>query len=153
MRSIFASALLIVLSTQTFAGDAKFVNADGSASSQLCIAAVDSYASIYQVAKEMGVSRVSVGSLRCNDMSLRRFVNTYQTAPVVEMTTYSFNKSDDSVETEICIAAVTSSEDFVDLKQAHFSGRSSAINGVRCNDMSLDRFVDKYSTGNFTASI
>ena len=60
------------------------------------------------------------------------------------ITAYVVSAANETPETLICVAAVTSDDEFSRLRQAHFSNVKDVENEIECNNMSLGQFVRKY---------
>lgn len=121
----------------------KFVNADGSAYGELCIAAANAAEGIENKAIELGINPAEIGSIYCNGRAIRKFASQFHASDET-ITAYVVSAADQTPETQICLAALTSDDEFSRLKEAHFSNVRDVENEVMCNNMSLGQFVRKY---------
>lgn len=134
--------LTIMLSMQA-AAESNFVNADGSDLSELCIAATQSRQKMQLVADELGLAPVNQATLACNDMPLHEFVKTYRDNVTNDVALYLFQKNDETMETELCYAAVTSLARYQSLKEAYLIGRNQEEQ-ILCNRTPIKRFMQRY---------
>lgn len=138
---------LLTLATTSFAAHAeesiKFVNADGSVYGELCIAAANSADGLEAKARELGINAAEVDTIYCNGRAIRKFASQFHAADEA-VTAYVVSAADQSPETRICLAALTSDDEFSRLKDAHFSTVKDVESEVRCNNMPLGQFVRKY---------
>lgn len=146
MKSYVIATALLFSSASVLANDYTFVNADGSDLGKLCIAAVDSDQSIRALADGMGISFYSADEVQCNGHSIVDFVHKYRSGNAVAAprTSYIISSGNEAPETRLCLAALTSDEEFAKIKAAHFSGVQDIEQSVNCNNMPLSRFVRKY---------
>jgi hypothetical protein len=121
----------------------KFVNADGSPLGDLCIAAVDTDQALTELAQAHGISPTAIDQVYCNGRQLRSFIKQFRESDTV-VTAYVVNVANESPESLLCLAAVTSDEEFARLKDAHFKNVADVEREVACNDMPLGQFVRKY---------
>jgi hypothetical protein len=78
----------------------------------------------------------------CNDKPIRSFAGQFR-AKTASATAYVLSVGNQSPETRLCVAAVTSAEEFAALK-AEFFGDVAVEREVSCNGLSLDQFVRRY---------
>jgi hypothetical protein len=121
----------------------KLVNADNSPLGELCISAVSSPEGLDVKAKELGISSAEIASVYCNGKPIRQFVSQFR-ASDEPITAYVISAANQAPETQICLAALTSGEEFARLKEAHFSAVKDVEKEITCNNMSLGQFVRKY---------
>lgn len=148
MKSFAIAAALLFSSASVLANDARFVNADGSALGDLCIAAVASDQNIPALAATFGVKVVSAEEIACNGRPIVDFVRKYRAvgaaAPHAVRTSYIINSANEAPETKLCLAALYSEEDYARVKAAHFADVENVEQSVNCNNMPLNKFVRKY---------
>lgn len=145
MKSYAIAAALLFTSTTVLANDFKFVNADGSALGDLCIAAVESKEPVNAVAQGLGLASVSATEVACNGRPIVDFVRKYRAEFAASpRTTYIINSGNEAPETQLCLAALASEEAFNQIKTAHFSDVENVESTINCNGMSLNKFVRKY---------
>jgi hypothetical protein len=143
MKMQFA-ALALVLGSSFVAADSdlKFVNANGSALSDLCIAAAQSEESVGSIAAQLGMAAVVANDVLCNDKPIQRFVTQFR-AESATATVYVVSVANQTPETRLCLAALTSDEEFARLKDAHFSD-VAVEREIVCNGKPLGQFVRRY---------
>ena len=142
MKALIAALTLALFSSVAAADEIRLVNSDGSELSQLCIAAAETGKPVMILARNLGLGSFDLNELRCNGKPLHSFVSQLQTAtPVV--TQYQINLGDETPESMLCRAAVTSDAEFARLKETHFA-RVLVETEVSCNGMPLNRFVRRY---------
>jgi hypothetical protein len=152
MNKIVTAILLTLAASGVCAEPVRFINGDGSEITELCIAAATSSSELNVLATRLGVTTFTKGDVICNGMPLNKFARQYRTVDVPETVIMSFRKNDETPETELCYAAVTYSADFERIKAAYLR-KNENFDKVRCNNLSLDNFVEKYSYQALTASI
>jgi hypothetical protein len=147
MFKLASLCCLVVGSAAAAAGDYKFINADGSAMGQLCIAAVESSAtnpgSLKSLASELGIRPVEVSAIHCNGKSLAEFAKAYSADKTVTIRTYTVSIGDQSPASQLCLAALVSSEEFSKLKESQFK-KMNVEREIMCNGMPMNEFVLKY---------
>jgi hypothetical protein len=153
MKKLFLVSLLLTSAGIAQADSYRLVNADGADLSAICIAAVTSREAMYNTAAELGVSAFNPSELRCNGMTLSRFLTNYRNNPAHASAGYVFNKSDDSAITELCVAAVSSEQEFMKVKELHFGSENDVETKVMCNGMPLKTFARKYRAPARTLSL
>lgn len=121
----------------------KFVNADGSPAGALCIAAISDEAGLTALAAQHGVAANELDSVYCNGRPLRKWVHQYRDADT-QVTAYIINAANQSPESQLCLAAVTSDEEYSRILDMHFQNARNIENEIACNDMTLRQFVRKY---------
>lgn len=154
MKKLVLACALTLSATAAVAGDTKLIVADDSVYTGLCIAATESREALDTARKEAGLSTIDLRDIRCNGKSLQHFGYLYSASTVeaaseaseLQSTTYLFNSEDNSIETRLCLAAVTSSDEFAELRSQHFATVPNLDKTVQCNGMPLSRFIQKYST-------
>lgn len=153
MKKLFLATLLMVSAGITQADTPKLVNADGSELSAICIAAVTSREAMYDKAAELGVRPFQPSTLLCNGKTLARFLSTYRAEAAPKPVGYVFNKSDESPVTALCLAAVSSEQEFMNVKDRYFGNDANVEAEVRCNGMPLATFARKYRVPGPTLSL
>lgn len=153
MKRLVLASLFLGLATTATAGQVRLVNADASALSEICIAAVESSTAARATASELGVPSRDLPLLQCNDMPLADFVRRYRAAaPTVQMeTTYVFKRSDASPLTALCMASLENDAAFA-AARARLDDEVD-LSEVRCNNLPLNDFVRKYRQAELTAFI
>jgi hypothetical protein len=152
MKKLFAkklvmSSMLMLGAYSAHAETPPLVNADGSALSAICIAAVTSREAMHDKAAELGVRDFNASEMRCNGLTVSQFVSKYRAKPeVAEPAGYVFSKSDDTPTTELCMAVIRSEADYLAVKKRHFGDDVGIESEVRCNGMPLASFARKYRT-------
>lgn len=151
MKKMMMMAMLFALSSLAQAEDFKFVNGDGSKYTELCIAAVESDEALSAKAEELKVRNYADKKFLCNGMTMNRFIAKYRGQDNSNMKVFSFVNWEDSMAADLCIAAATSNEAFIDALEDHFgSSRNVVKKGeITCNRMSIERFAHKYGNPDF----
>ncbi|GEA09937.1 hypothetical protein [Alteromonas sp. KUL49] len=136
MKTLIATFALGLASMS--ANAIEFVNSDGSALSQICIAAVESDKVLD------AVSGQEMKRIACNDMSLEDFIATYRATETVEpQKAVAFENANSTVEARLCIAAATSNEAYT--QELSRIGRSINTATVACNGESLVDFAKSFN--------
>ncbi|BFT30569.1 hypothetical protein D210916BOD24_17450 [Alteromonas sp. D210916BOD_24] len=139
------AALLFVSVFNAYAVD--LVSGDNSNLTAMCIAAATSDEHVDAKAKEFGFSSQELESFTCNGMTLKEFAKEYRDdtsgTPVV---VYTFEETVSSRETQLCIAAAKSNEEYEKVKKDLFNGN---VDSVACNGLSLERFAKRYGNRGF----
>jgi hypothetical protein len=153
MKKILLAFALTIMATTTYANEVKFINGDGSAHTQLCIAAIKSDHALTAKANEHGYSNAKVSKLNCNGMPIDKFAQMYRNqmheAGVKAIKVFSFNKGVQNLEADVCIAAASSNDKFKAIR-AGLTKPISYYRAITCNGMSLTAFAKKYGNKNFT---
>lgn len=140
-----------------FAGDLKFVNADDSKHSDMCIAAAESKKALKRKAREFNYTEAQINQFSCNGMHITKFAQKYSMnaeMPKAEMPeasvikVFSFDNSVGNVEADICIAAAHSNAKYKELKSS-LNKPESFFKSIKCNDVPLQRFAKKYGNKGF----
>jgi hypothetical protein len=139
MKMHIAALALILGSSSVLATDVKLVSADGSALSKLCIAAAESIRPVRALAAAMDIPASEV---RCNDKPIHDFAGEFRAKAASEIA-YVLSVGNQSPETRLCVAALTSLEEFTALKAEYF-GDVAVEREVSCNGMPLSQFVRRY---------
>jgi hypothetical protein len=154
MKKFFLVSLLLTSTTGiVHAETPRMINADGTGLSAICIAAVDSREAMYKKAAELGELPFEPSMLRCNGMTVTRFIHSYRAAAVPKPEGYVFSKSDDSPTTALCVAAVKSEEEYMAVKEQYFSDEANIEAEVHCNGVPLLTFARKYRAPGPTISL
>jgi hypothetical protein len=144
MKKLFLVSLLLTSAGIAHAETPQMVNADGSELSAICIAAIDSREAMYKKAAEVGELPFEPATLRCNGMTVSRFISSYRAAAVPKPEGFVFSKSDDSPTTALCLAAVKSEQEYMTVKEQYFGEEENIEAEVHCNGMPLLAFARKY---------
>jgi hypothetical protein len=146
VKKLFLVSLLMTSAGYAHADSYRLVNADGADLSAVCIAAVTSREAMYETAAEVGLAPLDVATLRCNNMTVSRFVaSTRNSVAAIETpASFMFSKSDNSPVTELCMAALSSDQEYLKVKEEKFGADPKVEAEVRCNDMPLKTFARKY---------
>lgn len=147
-KFVIATALL---SSAHFAhADYKYASADGSADSNLCVAAVSSSLPLHTFAHENGIPLAELDTIQCNGLPISRFVLKYGSAPASiaveepKVAGYVLKKADSSPLTALCAAAAVSEEEFDKVKEEHFSNDAEVESEVFCNGVPLKSFARRF---------
>jgi len=131
-----------------------FINADNSKEAELCIASAYGKSALKRKASELDIYGFQISQIRCNDMTVKEFSvkHKYKESDkgVVEkaVEVYSFNNIDNSLSADICIAAARSKVEYRQIVSGSGLSRS-AINKIRCNDLTIAQFSKKYERKDF----
>lgn len=157
MLKLVVTSFLCLVATLAQAGPVKFVGGDNSQWTAVCLAALDSDQAMQSEASAEGLTQNDVNALYCNGVSVKRFVSQYSKAgegsqhEPMHVTGFLFSKGDGSPETALCLAAVSSSEQFSKIVKEHFATVQNLESSVFCNDMPLKVFVRMYRSPTYTA--
>ena len=151
-KFILAAALLATCSLAT-AQTPRLVNHDGSVFSDLCIAAVQAPRTFMELAADKGQADLQKNELRCNGLSVERFVSKLRSQQEQLRRSYVFKTSDDSAMSKLCLAAVRSEEEYRTARTELFGNNFMAEQEIHCNGMPIRDFARKYRSNNMTASI
>lgn len=150
MKKLFIATLLLGSASLSHA-DPKLVSHDGSDLSALCIAAAESPSNLHTLVSSYGIALNEIDTVRCNDLTLKRFVLKYGKASTpapelaaVETGGYLLRKNDSSPLTELCAAAAISDVELERVKAAYFSSDETIESELLCNGESLKSFVRKF---------
>ena len=142
----------MVLAGNVVAGDAKFMNADGSKQTEICIAAANSKASLAAAAKKYNYSSTDLSKFSCNGLSLNKFAKKYNKIAIAALNkplrVFSFDNHTGNIEADICIAAARSNDSFEMIKQSLAKPRAF-YKTISCNNMPLEQFARKFGNKNF----
>lgn len=136
-------AFSILASFSASADDVKFINSDGSSVGELCIAAIGSTDTLEFLAEELNISPVDVNKIACNGRSIHSFARKYRQNDSQEPA-YAISVANQTPETQLCLAALTSEEEFKKIVDAHFGTLSDVRESMRCNGLTIKQFVRKY---------
>lgn len=154
MKKLFLVSLLLTSAGIAQADSYRLVNADGAELSAICIAAVTSHEVMIETAAELGITPLDSATLRCNGMPVGRFVGKVRSAVArEEIAGFVFSKSDNSPVTELCLAAVSSEQEYLKVKEQHFSREANVEAEVLCNGMPLKTFARRYRAPALTVSL
>ena len=135
-KSVFV-ATVVLAATVNSAQAVELVNKDGSALTDACISAAVSGKSL---------RKQEVTNIRCNGMSLNSFVRKYRSSIAAELAAdaqkeITFENANRAPESEVCIAAATSNEEFSQV----VSRLGIKTNNVECNGVKLQKFAKRYN--------
>src|SRR5690554_4751448 len=146
MKKLLTLSLLLLSASATQAADVKYVNADGSPLSATCISALQGAA----------LSHEDKRTLLCNGMPVQDFLSKHS-EPEVRITGSQkivFRRADDSMETELCYAAITTGQSIEQLTQRFaVDDLEKPEEEIMCNRMPLKSFVRKYGSRALTAAL
>lgn len=155
MKTLFVTTLLLLATTAAQAERYRFVSSDNSDSSAMCIAATQSRAAFLDAAGTHGLDDSEFDTLYCNGLPMKRFISKYRERVEVSEPRYVFSTHDDSKLTQLCMAALSSKETYLQLKQQHFANDASVGEELKCNGLPVENFVRRYGNkdGDFTAAV
>jgi len=152
MNKILTLIFVTCFAGNAFAGNTKFLNADGTAHTDICIAAATSKAALEQTAKEHGYSKAKLAKFNCNGLPIKKFVKKYNSIAVAALNkplkVFSFNNDVGSIEADICIAAARSNESFEVIK-SNLAKPRAYYRRITCNKMPLEKFAKKFGNKKF----
>jgi len=149
MIKIMLSTTMLFLFTNVFAKDVAFSNADGSAHTDICIAAATSDSALKVKIKEHNYSDATVNHLSCNGLSVEQFAKKYQISTMSKpVKVFSFDNSMGNLEADICIAAASSNETYKALKEK-LSKPREFYQSISCNNKPLATFAKKFGNKKF----
>ena len=139
---------VLALCTSPFTLAADLVSGDNSNLTAICIAAAESDAAMEAKAEEFGFNQTELQTFSCNGMTLKEFAKKYRdNTSGKAVVVYTFEKTQDSRESELCFAAVTSREVYEKVKQSMFNGR---VDDVQCNGLPIEKFARRYGNRGFS---
>lgn len=153
MKRSITLLLSLLGSATAFAGSPQFTNSDDSDLSQLCIAAIESTQQLQLTAAELGMSGMNLSKLACNGVPWKKFVKSYRSSDFYNPPTLIFSKTNDTIETKLCYAAVTSKAKYMELRKEYLSGGGKVEKDVMCNRIPLKSFAKKYERSNLILSL
>lgn len=151
MKKLILSTLIasvpFLATTGANASTTKLINEDGSKLSALCVAAAQTEGSVTELAKSMDINAAELDKIACNGQPLMSFVRSHRKMLLeAGAVNYSFNHGDTSMETELCIAAVTAPDKYAALMPEYKSKNGAAVEKVMCNNQPLDSFVRRFGS-------
>lgn len=148
MKKLLIAGSIFLLSGTQVTQAVNFSNSDGSRLSSICIAAAESDKALTMKAREYGFNQKDLNSFTCNGLSIEEFGNKYRGMGSDEtVKVYAFEKTGDTRETELCVAAATSNEEYKTVKAKLFKG--SSVNKIQCNGLPIDKFARRYGNKGF----
>lgn len=152
MKKFILFSLALSFSSYSMSEGVKFVNADDSKHSDICIAAADSKMALKEKAKQFNYSKEQIERFTCNGMPIDDFADKYRASKKGgsggTVNVFSFDNSVGSIEAELCIAAANSNKSFNDLKST-MSKLDTYFESITCNGVPLERFARKYGNKKF----
>lgn len=148
MRKLLTLGSILLLSVSSFSHAIEFANSDGSRLTEVCIAAADSDKALEKKASEYGFTQEDLDAFTCNGLSIDAFGKKYRNAKsqaVIKV--YAFEMTEDSRETELCIAAATSNEIYKQVKKKMFKG--APVGRIECNGLPIAKFAKRYGNRGF----
>lgn len=148
-KTLLASALTFtMLSTAAVADDKyTFVASDNAPETQVCmVAAASGMNAARQEAANLGVDfKKFKTNVHCNGLSVRKFVNTFNTSKLSEDTmvrseVIQLTAKDGSLESRICVQGAK--EGMKAVRAEH----GNKVDQVSCNNTTLSKFISKYSS-------
>ena len=151
MKRLSLLPFLLLLSSISFANERIFVPVDDSPYTTICIAAAESPEAVSARMEEFAVTRGDIREMSCNGMPLNRFAAKYRnaTAQKEPVRVFAFRESTSSNETSLCIAAATSNDEYLRLKDELYGHRFSNLSTISCNNMPLRTFARRYGNAEF----
>jgi len=146
MKKLFIASLVSVLVPMAVQADdlsPRLVNADGSALTELCIAAASASS------PAAGLNPIQRKELLCNGKPVDQFVLQLRD----QKKQYVFQATDKSDFSKLCLAAVESEESYRAVREQLSSRIPDAESSVYCNGIPLKSFSRKYRNKNYTAAL
>jgi hypothetical protein len=137
MKNLLLALTLVLTAATANASnsDMKFISADNSTESNLCVVAAQEG---YKAAMKQTDNRLAHRTT-CNGQNIKRFSKTYEIKDVTASKKIVFVPVNDSVESKVCAQAVKSG-----IKAASSLVKFN-INQMSCNGKNIRRFVKQYS--------
>jgi hypothetical protein len=149
MKKYILFMITLGISSSVLAKDEKFVNADDSKHSDICIAAVESKKALKSKAAEYRYTQAQIDRFTCNGISIEAFAKKYRSSSSSSpIQVFSFDNSVGSIEADICIAAANSNKEYKKIK-ATVKKPASFFNTIACNGVPLKVFANKYGNKSF----
>ena len=153
MKKLSVISILLMLSSVTFANERNLVAGDDSPYTAICMAASESGAAVSAKMQEFAVTRIDIRKLSCNGMSLDLFAAKYRNgaaqARQEPLRVFAFREATSNNETSLCIAAATSNDEYLRLKDELFSNILLNVSTISCNNMPLRTFARRYGNADF----
>ena len=149
MKKLLSIGSVLLLLFTSYSNAVEFANSDGSHLTAVCIAAADSDQALKAKASEFGFDQDDLESFTCNGLSLKEFGKKYRNSTsqgVIRV--YAFEMTEDSRETELCVAAATSNEIYKQVKKRLFKG--AKVDKIECNGLPIAKFAKRYGNKGFT---
>jgi hypothetical protein len=130
--------------------------ADDSMATKLCVAAVESKEEFESIKSAYFDDVANINTeILCNGTPLTQFAKMYQPKSIglKGEVSYLLTEADDSMVTRLCLAAISSEEEFRQIREDYFADVRDVNSEILCNGMKLDRFVAKYRNSRLTASL
>ncbi|GEA08295.1 hypothetical protein KUL42_30560 [Alteromonas sp. KUL42] len=117
---------------------------DNSKLSKACVAAVESTGTLESILRENNVRVSNTNEVLCNNTPITEFARTYKKQDISHTNVNAvFKNADTSTESQLCIAAATSNEEFSRAKRRFLAKVSPKQ--VTCNGMALVKFAKQYN--------
>lgn len=140
-------ALLPVLALTTLLPTAnafEFEPSNNSALTKACLAAIEPGMSVEKALRQNALRTVSKSEVLCNDKPIADFAREYKADDASnKIINAKFASSNESTETQICIAAATSNTKFQETTERLSS--SASLSEIQCNGMTLSKFAKQYN--------
>ncbi|MEW9797718.1 hypothetical protein [Alteromonas sp. CYL-A6] len=140
-------AFVAALLAAPFSQAVELVSGDKSNLTELCIAAAQSDEMLRLTVRQYGFSQTELDSFTCNGMTLEEFADAYRNndsgKPVM---VYTFEVAEDSRESQLCVAAATSNEAYMEAKERLYDGK---VGDIACNGLPIERFAKRYGNKGF----
>lgn len=157
MKTLVMTSMLLLAATASHADQYRFVSSDNTDLSEMCIAATESREAFLDAANTHNLDSSEFHTLYCNGLPLDRFVAKYREQAEQDATEphYVFSQNDETALTQLCMAALSSNETYLQVKQQYFSEDHAVGEELTCNGMPVETFVRRYRNDNrdFTAAI
>lgn len=147
MKNLFVLSALVFSFTTVQAEPARLVAADSSNLSALCIAAATSEQSLLELGGAHGINANELNEIRCNGMTVDRFIASIKAQTVTAPRNVVFKKKDESDLTELCYKALSSFDQYQQLLRQRAGKDANLQSELACNGMPVTDFVSRYRQG------
>lgn len=144
MKKVVGSLLLCLAATSAFGRIESVQVTAGQLETGLCMAALDSMEYMYQLSQQELGAPIDQTELQCNGMPVKAWVTRTKLEEQARNTFVTVKATNQSPETQLCLAALESDEALVAAREALFSYETGIEQDLECNGMPLSRFVTKY---------
>ncbi|MCV2884613.1 hypothetical protein OE749_07890 [Aestuariibacter sp. AA17] len=126
-----------------------FTNSDGSNLSAVCIAAAKSDDALREALKQFGFNQRDLDVFTCNGLPIDEFAKRYNDTEGNDIVrVYAFEAREDNRETQLCVAAATSNQTFIDVKNRLFGQKR--VSDIYCNGIPIEKFARRYGNKQFS---
>jgi hypothetical protein len=140
----FVAPLLTLAFVASTTNALEFEPSDNSQFTKACVAAVESNSSLEDALRDNNIRALSKDEVLCNDTPIAEFARTYKKQESSNTNiNATFENTNKSSESKLCIAAATSNTAFNQTKRRFLTKVNPKQ--VVCNGMALAKFAKQYN--------